>query len=299
MDVLSPVELGMDFGCWEVLQQPAFLELFARQFGWSVISHRRVHLIGRRVPGVGLIRAKVFSPEASAGAEWHRALEDLPAGHIEVMTNATPHGAAALPVSPSDLYSFVVDLRRGSDALFASFKAQTRNAIRRGLREGMRVQATQERSDLSKFYDVLQRVTRNGTLYDVPDLCLLRSIMDAGFGRLYVIGRSGETFGGMFLLTHVYSHAYLLAFDRKASNRLPGNLLYWGAMQGEIEAGVPFLDLGAQSLSEDPARLNFTKRGFSPYLVPAFRYQFTACRWRAKLDVALRRLFHADLEMPA
>jgi hypothetical protein len=53
-------------------------------------------------------------------------------------------------------------------------------------------------------------------------------------------------------------------------------------MQGEIEAGMPFNDMGAQSLVSHPS-LTAAKRIFSPLLVPAYRYELTHSRWRAVL----------------
>ncbi len=91
------------------------------------------------------------------------------------------------------------------------------------------------------------------------------------------------------MLVNRYSHGYVSVFDRHACGGLPGNLLYWGVIQGEIEAKMPFLDLGAQSLSTHPG-ITTAKLGFAPHLVPAYRYELAPSRWRATIDDAWRWL---------
>lgn len=277
----------MDFGAWEILQHPPFLDMYARHFGWSVLEHHGVHIIGRRLPGLGLVRAKAYSPEGGAGGNWHGALQDLPTGRVEVMTNARAPEWFGTPSSPPDLHSLVVDLRGGADAVFARFEPRTRRAIYRGEKAGLAVRATDDRQDVARLYELLMRASGGGVHYEVTHLSLLEAILRTGFGRLYVIVFRGKIVGGTFQLVHRYSHGYLGTFDRQACDGLPGNLLYWGVMQGEIAAGIPFLDLGAQSLSLQPG-LTLAKRSYSPYMLPAYRYEFTPSRWRAALDDAWR-----------
>jgi hypothetical protein len=280
--IVTREELDAYAGTWEALQEPALLDLYARHYGWRPMEHGGVRVAGRSFPGIGLLRAKVYSPEA-AGADWHRVLSALPAGHVEVMTNeALPRGVAS-PLSPPDLYSFIVDLRPGADGVFASFKPNTRKVIRRAQREGMTVRGPCDPGELPAFHEVLLRVTRGGQVYEAPDLALLQAILRAGFGRLYLLEYRGRLVGGLVVLVNRHAQGYLLAFDREASDGLTSYLLFWGAMKGEIEAGMPFLDLGAQSLSMHPGLTN-AKRSFCPVLLPAYRYELKPSCWRAPLD---------------
>lgn len=289
--VVTPGELGLEFGAWEIFQHPRFVDVYARHFGWSVLVEHGVVVFARRVPGLGLLRTQVYAPEAGGGADWHRILTDLPTGRIEVMTNAPTPSSVATPVSPPDLHSFIVDLRAGGAALFEGLDTRTRKAIRKGERENLTVRVTDDLRDLARFREVLWRVTEGGVLYAAPDTGLLLAIMRAGFARLYVIEYNGQIVGGLVLLVNRYSHGYVSAFDRHACNGLPGHLLYWKAIEGEIAAGMPFLDLGAQRLSAHPG-VTKVKLGFSPSLVPAYRYELAVSRWRASIGDAWRWLRH-------
>lgn len=297
MSTVTPQEIGLDLGAWEIFQHPRFLEIYASHYGWGVVAHHGVLIFARTVPGLGLMRTQVYSPEAGAGSDWHRILSDLPTGRIEVMTNRPAPEAVAMPTSPRDLHSMIIDLRPGAGELFAGFESRTRKAIRRAEREGMTVRLAQNEHDLERFHTVLLRVTRGGTVYQAPDLALLRAIMHAGFSRLYLALHGGEVVGGIFVLANRYAHGFVSAFDPQACGGLPGNLLYWGVIQGEIAAGVPFLDLGAQSLSQQPG-LTMAKRSFSPYLVPAYRYEVAPSAWRAKLGDMLRGLKRSKATAP-
>ncbi|MEO8652502.1 MAG: GNAT family N-acetyltransferase [Ramlibacter sp.] len=297
LSVVTPEVFGLDLGAWEIFQQPRFVDIYARHFGSRVVAHHGVLVFARSVPGLGLIRTQVYSPEAGAGVDWHRILTDLPTGRIEVMTNAPTPASVAKPISPPDLNSFIIDLRPGIEGLYERLESRTRKAIHRAQRQNMTVRVTQDAPDLTKFHEVLLRVTRGGTVYHAPDLTLLQAIMRAGFARLYVMEHGGQIVGGAFLLVNRYSHGYVSVFDRHACDGLPGNLLYWGVAQGEIEAKMPFLDLGAQCLSAHPG-ITTAKRGFSPHLVPAYRYELAPSRWRATIGDAWQWLKRPKVQAP-
>jgi hypothetical protein len=297
LSIVTPREMGINLGAWEMFQHPRFLDIYASHYGWRVLAHHGVLIFARSVPGLGLMRTQVYSPEAGGGAQWHRILRDLPAGRIEVMTNAPAPESLARPTSPPDLHSLIIDLRPGIDDLFASFESRTRKAIRRAEREGMTVGPARDLADLDAFHALLMRVTRGGTVYQAPDLSLLHAITRGGFSRLYVARHGGQIVGGAFLLTNRYSHGFVSCFDPQACGGLPGNLLYWGVIQGEIEAGMPFLDLGAQSLSQQPG-LTMAKRSFSPFLLPAYRYELTPSPWRARVGDVVRRFRRSSEPAP-
>lgn len=280
--VVTREELGLEFGAWEIFQHPRFVDVYARHFGWTVLVEHGVVVFARRIPGLGLVRAQAYAPEAGGGADWHRILAGLPAGRVEVMTNAPTPASVARPVSAPDLHSFVIDLRAGAGALYERLDTRTRKAIRRGERENLTVRLSDDPADLTRFHEVLWRVTGGGVVYDAPDAALLLAIMRAGFGRLYVMEYGGNVVGGLMLLVNRYAHGYVSTFDRHACNGLPGHLLYWRAIEGEIEARRPFLDLGAQRLSAHPG-ITKVKLGFSPHLVPAYRYELALSSWRASV----------------
>lgn len=280
--VVTPEELGLEFGAWEIFQHPRFVEVYASYFGWTVLVEHGVVVFARRIPGLGLVRAQAYAPEAGGGADWHRMLATLPAGRVEVMTNAPTPASVARPVSPPDLHSFVIDLRVGVDVLYGRLDSRTRKAIRRGERENLTVRVSDEPADLMRFHEVLWRVTGGGVVYDAPDAALLLAIMRAGFARLYLMEHAGNLVGGLMLLVNRYAHGYVSAFDRHACNGLPGHLLYWRAIQGEVEARRPFLDLGAQRLSAHPG-ITKVKLGFAPHLLPAYRYELALSPWRASV----------------
>ena len=85
------------------------------------------------------------------------------------------------------------------------------------------------------------------------------------------------------MLTNRYSHGFVSCVAPQACGGLPGNLLYWGVIQGEIEAGIPFLDLGAQSLSQQPG-LTMAKRSFSPPCNSEPLLSFDLARWQSSVS---------------
>ena len=281
-ELVDPDNLGFSMGGWEIFQHAPFLEIYAGHYGWEVVQHHGLLLATRRMPGLGMLRAQLFSPEVAARRDWDCLIEDLSAGQLEIMTNHPSRSSNLVPSSAADLYSMVVDLRIGVEGLFTRFEGRARKAVRRASKEGMRVRLAADQRDVSDFHVLLGRVTEGGRCYDLPPLALLHALYQSGNARLYLAFYRNRMVGGVFVLTHRYASGLVSGFAPQECEGLPGNLLYWEAMLGEMEVGMPFFDMGAQSLARNPG-LTLAKRSYSPVLVPAFRYELTPSLCRHKL----------------
>ncbi len=289
LEVADPGDLGFTLGGWEIFQHAPFLEIFARHHRASVVRHQGLLLIARRVRGIGMLRAQVLSPEAAGADEWSRCLDGLPVGQIEVITNRRATSASLRPTPPADMYSMVIDLRDGSEALLARFEPRARKAIRRGRAGGLRVLVAEDRVDVSRFHALLEHVSGQGRRYGVPALPLLTDLLESGHGRLYMALHRDRLVGGVFVLAHRYAHGLVSGFAPEQCGGLPGNVLYWETLVGEMARGMPFFDLGTQSLTVNPG-ITLAKRSYSPVLVPAFRYEIRPSPWRGALNATFQSL---------
>jgi hypothetical protein len=280
LSVVSPADIGFSRGAWEMLQNPALLNVYANFYKWDVLEHQAILMSVKRVPALGILRASVYSPEAACGGDWQDRLGSLPAGHVSVMTNVVDRCGESSGQSQHGFYSFVIDLRPEPEKVFSGFKRRTRRAITKAMRAGMYVRLAETNQEIIDFYMIADRRSEYGRLYKVLPRTLYQDLDRTGHARLYVAFFKGRVVGGVMILIDHYAHGVLSAYDAQAADGLPGNLLYWGMMLGEIERGVVFLDLGAQSPSEQP-ELTFFKSGFSPFLVPAYGYDLRPSRWRS------------------
>jgi hypothetical protein len=171
-------------------------------------------------------------------------------------------------------------LRPEPKVVFSGFKRRSRQAITKAMRSGMYVRPAETMQEIIDFYIIADRRSEYGRLYKVLPRTLYQDLNQTGHARLYVAILKRRVVGGVIILIDHYAHGVVSAYDAQAADGLPGNLLYWGMMLGEIERGVMFLDLGAQSPSEQP-QLTFFKSGFSPFLIPAYNYDLRPSRWRS------------------
>jgi len=276
-------------GAWEIFQHSPFLQIYARHYGWQVIEHHGLVFAARRVPGLGLMRARLYAPEAGGNGDWPRLVEDLRAAELEVWTTHPVSSPNLRPSSAADLYSMVVDLRRGPDEVHARFESRARKAIRQAGRAGMQVRRSDNPRDLSDFHALLGRVTEQGKRYEQPPLALLKALHESGYARLYLARYQDRTVGGVFVLSYRHAYGLVSGFVPQDCHGLPSTLLYWETMRGEMTLGMPFLDMGVQTLSGNPG-LVLAKRAYSPVLVPTYRYDLSPSPWRQKLAGAWRRL---------
>lgn len=275
MRVLSPEDLGMLRGAWEMLQNPKLLSIYAAHYGWEVLEHHGTLITVKRIPGLGILRAQAFSPESNQTA-WTEQLGKLPAGSILIQSNQKQD----LPVvSPTDTYSFIVDLRRDEDVILQQIQRRARKAIRKGAAAGFITREATDKQDIRRFHELAINITRNGTLYHVPPHSLLEALHQAGYGRLYLSYLDDKLVGGIFVLTDQYSHGLVSAYNTAATSGVPGTTMFWHSIMGEKQKGIPFFDFGAQSLNDQP-QLTLFKRSFSPILVPAFSYELHPSHWR-------------------
>jgi len=271
-------EVGLTLGSWQVFQHRPLLEIFARQFGQKVIQVGGALATVRKLPGLGAMRAQVYSPEAGAGADWSRALDALDVGELVVMTNqpAQPHWQRA---QPDDLVSLVIDLRGGAEGLLDRFEQRARTASRRAQRAGVAIVQTRSMSDLDTVFEVIMRMSDQGRRFPVPSIGLLRTLLAEGHGRLYMATLGAQVIGGCVVLAHRYAHALVSGFDASACGGLPSTFMYAEVMRGEMGHGIPFLDFGPHS-PRLHAGLILAKRAFNPLVVPAYRYEQPGAGWR-------------------
>ncbi|MCQ9376820.1 GNAT family N-acetyltransferase [Methyloversatilis sp. XJ19-49] len=277
---------------WMVYQDPRFLDLLAAHYDWRREVWSGVNALGRPLPGLGALRAKVWNPEV-CGDDWCKALLEAPVGYFDVMSNFAVQVPGVRCISSPDLMSMLVDLSGGADAIFERMESRARKGIRHALREGLTSACSASADDLTALHALLLRVTDGGRKYEVPPLPLLQALQAAGLSRTYVARWGGQVVGGGVCLGTTISHGFVSGFDAAACKGLPGTLLYYDLLVAEGALGATHFDLGAQSVQDHPG-LALAKRAYSPIQIPAYRYLIEPRSARARLQrQVLRAAGHA------
>jgi len=278
--IVQPDEIGLSRGAWEMFQNPKLLDIYARQYGWEIIEHKKMLLAVKHLPAIGLLSVKTFSPEATANNDWREHLLEMPTGYVSVMSNQKDKHPQIKASSAEDTYSFIVDLKQDEDVLLANCERRSRKAFRHAERNGLDVHEAQSKKELPQFHSLMMKTSNNGKLFQVPPLALLEALFENGFGRLYVASIKGNIVGGVYVLSDNYVHGLVSGFDIPAAGGISSNLLYWESLLAEKKRNCEFFDFGTQSLSENTALVKF-KRSFAPMLVPAYHYEYYPSAWRS------------------
>ncbi len=277
LPVQPAAQAGLTLGAWQMFQHRPLLEIYAAYYGYRVVDADGVLVVVKSLPLLGAMRAQVYSPEASAVADWPRRLDRLAVGEMVVMTNQP--ACAGWQSASADLVSMVIDLRGDEAALWARFEQRARTAARKGERAGVEIVPTTQPGDLHDFYAVVHRLSDGGQRFPLPALGLLEALLAAGHGTLYLARQQQQVLGGCVVLRERYAHALLSGFDAQACGGLPSTHLYVQVMLHEQAHGMPFLDFGPHDVRTD-GKLVLAKRAFKPLIVPAYRYERPGSGWR-------------------
>ena len=100
---------------WAMYQDRRFLEICTRHYGWALADWSGILGVERRLPGVGGLRGRVWSPEARAPGTWAQALADSGVGILDVITNEAVDHPGFQRTSPADLVSMIVRIEDDLD----------------------------------------------------------------------------------------------------------------------------------------------------------------------------------------
>lgn len=275
---------------WEPFQDRAVLAIFAAHYGWHVADWHGPLGLERRIPVVGSLWGRTWSPESSDPEDWVERICAAPIGHVDVMSNVRIEHPRFQLISPPDLVSSIIVLDPDPDTMLSSFEKRARKAIGRARRGGLIIEPTRNTNDLDEFAALMQRVSLAGARFEIPPNAVLAALLHADLARLYVARWDGAIAGGLVLLGRgAMVHGLVAGHVPDLCNGLPGNLLYWDAMVAESRRGARYFDLGAQRTSELPS-VALAKRAWHPIEVPAYRYSVTGSSWRAAVMRGINRL---------
>lgn len=190
---------------------------------------RAIHQVSRRRHSIFL----KIQPNEPCNAEMDRFLREL--GFLR-----SPHMVDARA-------TMFVDLRGGSDAVFARLPKQTRYNIRLAERRGVTVRHAQNDSDLERFHELMSE-TGERAQFRVRSLGYYRDMLDhfrqLGQAELLLAEIDGQVIAGMMRFAFGPEGMCLFGGStRDYSREKPNYLLQWKAMQWCMERGCTRYDL--------------------------------------------------------
>ncbi|MBA4417168.1 MAG: hypothetical protein C0392_04560 [Syntrophus sp. (in: bacteria)] len=277
---------------FSIFQDPGFAEIYADHYRLAVLDFDGLVVMVRRIPLIGCLGGLLGGPEEHGPFEsWWQEVRSLGCSYLCIHTNVHAAPLDAHLVSPADDCNFVIDLRNGEEQVLKNFHRTLHQNIRRALEMSISDRMVEDDETLRALYKVFQRISRGGTLFEIPPFALLRDLLHSPYGEALVVEYDGQIVGGLFLLrVSNVVYAWHGGPDPEMRHLNVGALLHYRAMQWGISKGFSFYDLGQQSLSENPGLTRF-KMHFGPLLKPSFQYMVPQSKIKGLAVKALASLF--------
>jgi len=285
-------EAGGWRSAFSIFQDAGFDEIYAKHYGISVLDLDGLLVIAKHIPLVGCLGGLLSGPEEYGPFEtWWEKVRRLGCSYLCVKTSVRADALSGYLVSPEDNYNFVVDLRQGDEEIFKNFHRTQQQNIRRAQEKSVEIRMVDGEEGLKDLYAIMLRISRNGTLFEVPPFALLVDLVRSPYGKGLVAVSEDVAVGGLFLLLAPgVLHAWYGGPDPEMRHLNVGALLHYGAMQWGMAQGFSFYDMGDQSLSANKNLTRF-KMHFSPELKPAFQYLVPQSKIKCKVVDTIGSLF--------
>jgi hypothetical protein len=166
--------------------------------------------------------------------------------------------------------SLRLDLTKNADQLIAGFRKTTRNEVRRGERDGIRIEKTQNDSEISEFLRIYAEMAqRKG--FSADSLQHVRGILrwlacEPKRGTLLLARREERILGGAVVVRTGKRCWYVWGATQKCVYTSVGHLLQWNALLWAKSQGCTEYDFGGytENATSGPALF---KKGFGGDLV--------------------------------
>ncbi|MHB8425167.1 MAG: GNAT family N-acetyltransferase [Gammaproteobacteria bacterium] len=169
------------------------------------------------------------------------------------------------------LYTAVMDLKKSEEILWQHIGAKTRNMIRRGEKEELKILPAISDRDFSDWWKVYEQTAKSKEFTLQPRALVYAVFKENALAKLFVARKGTETIGGMFFFTHDYPVYWLGGFER-VGNYHASHINLWKAMLYFKKNGYAILDLGGVETDESHGPSRF-KRAFNGDLKTSWMYR--------------------------
>lgn len=161
---------------------------------------------------------------------------------------------------------WIEDLEKGSDRLWAEFRADYRQRARKAGRMGVLVEECKTKRDLQIFYDLYVDTMKRHQ--NIPLTFPVFEFFAGGNVKIFLARAGGKIIGGsLFLFYKPFIHYFINASDRNFRAYGVNHLILWHAIQKFAGGEYAYLDLGG---TRKGSNLEEFKRGARPKEHPIY-----------------------------
>ena len=200
--------------------------------------------------------------------------------HFELRGARFLHGVAPAVVS---FYGHKLDLTLGAEELRRRFAGNVRRNIRTAEESGLRVEISQSRDSILRFYQLLVRTRRR---HGVPPqsrkffLKIHEHMLKAGLGFVVLAWQGERAVAGAVFFSFSKNALYKFgASDERLQQLRPNNLVMWHGIRALAERGAHTLHFGRTAQANEGLRRFKLAWGAEEEIVDYFRFERTTRTW--------------------
>jgi len=269
-------------GTFEIWQDPVFAEIYARCMGKEGISIDGIQGFVTHRPVLGYTTLYVYNFQQATEKKVSEIIslsKKLRAARIWIYTPKEIPGWDNLSM-PS--YTLIMDLALSEERLWKMIGAKTRNMVRRGEREGVKVELATAENQFLNWWKVYMK-TAYGKGFAPQPYELVHTLFEQGsLAKLLIATKDSRVIGGMFFLVNKYPMYWLGALDRSYKHYHGANLNMWNAILYFKDKGYKILDFGGIEIDKSHGPSRF-KRSFNGEIKRAWVYDVPVCKIKAFL----------------
>jgi len=225
-----------------------FTGLVVRRFGVRILGSP---FQGWMTGPMGFNLADAIPRREAVGALVRFAFKRLGCLHLEVLDrHASFEELAGMGARLAEFHTFELDLTRAEDEIFGAMSSACRRAVRKGEKEGVRVEEAHGVEFADEYYEQLEDVFAKQSLrppYGVERVRELIRCLEPTGNLLLVraLAPDGERIAtALFPVLNEFGYFWGGASWRQHQILRPNESVFWYAIRRLKERGVPLLDMG-------------------------------------------------------
>lgn len=273
------IKNGRWLGTYSVWQNRQFAELFAKFRGYKLLSLDGVLIYISSKPMLGNVTAYVYEAgeEKLLSADFIQKLKEYLKRYRIPRAFIYSSFDVAYPLSELESGgTYLIDLSKSENELFASLQARCRNAVRKGEKTGLSFYEVSNRKDFDKWWEVYGNTVKQKR-FGKQNKNLIFGLFNSKIGRLFVVSIENRITAGAFLLIDKCPVYYLGAMDREFSKLSPNNFLHWQVMLLLKSEGYGYYDLGGVSPQGRAHGPSYFKESFGGEFIKSRNYIVHNC----------------------
>ena len=273
-------------GTFEIWQNPVFSEIYTKCTGRERVSIDGIQGFVTHRPVLGYTTLYIYNLQQATEKNVREIISLSKKRRVARIWIYSPEEIPAWDNLCMPTYTLIMDLALSEERLWKMIGAKTRNMVRRGDKEGVKIELATTERQFSNWWRAYIKTAYDKGFSPQPYELVHTLFEQASLSKLLIATKDFRVIGGMFFLVNKYPMYWLGALDRSYKHYHGANLNMWNAILYFKDKGYKILDFGGIEMDESHGPSRF-KRSFNGEVRKAWIYEIPIQKPKAFLLASL------------